>query len=75
VKCRRPGGGARWVRYGILTAGTAHAIVLCAAIPRYTPSPAQATPGSQRTGASPQVAGSRLAMPASQGGPAAFPFR
>jgi hypothetical protein len=37
--------------YGVLTDGTAHDIVLCAAIRRHTRSPAQATPGSQRKGA------------------------
>ena len=46
-------------RYGVLTTGTAHAIVLSAAIRRYTRSPAQETPGSQSKGASPQVASSR----------------
>jgi hypothetical protein len=45
--------------YGVLTDGTAHAIALCAAVRRYTRSPAQATPGSQSMGASPQMAGTR----------------
>jgi len=37
--------------YGILTAGTPHAIALCAAIRRYPRSPAPATPGRQSRGA------------------------
>ncbi len=57
VRRRGPPRAAAEASYGVLTAGTAHAIVLCAAIRWYTRSPAQSTPGSRRRGVSPQVAG------------------
>ena len=42
--------------YGVLAAGTAHSTVLRAATRRYTRSPSQAAPGSQRIGAIQPVA-------------------